>query len=54
MHLKNFSSYEVEDMIRLTSAYDLLNMAIINPKDEEDLALTLNGGEEKASERGFY
>lgn len=54
MHLKNFSSYEVEDMIRLTSAYDLLNMAIINPKDEEDLALTLNvGGKKKLQREDF-
>ena len=39
MHLKNFSLYEVADKIRLTPAYDLLNAAIINPKDDEELAL---------------
>ena len=43
MHLKNFSLYEVADKMRLTPAYDLLNAAIINPKDDEELALTLNG-----------
>lgn len=44
MHLKNFSLYEPQDgTIRLTPAYDLLNAAILNPKDDEELALTLNG-----------
>lgn len=53
MHLKNFSLYEVADKIRLTPAYELLNAAIINPKDDEELALTLNG-RKKTSKRGFY
>lgn len=43
MHLKNISLYEAADGIRLTPAYDLLNSVIINPKDDEELALTLNG-----------
>ncbi|MCF0218771.1 MAG: HipA domain-containing protein [Muribaculaceae bacterium] len=44
MHLKNFSLYEPQEgMCRLTPAYDLLNVAIVNPKDKEELALTLNG-----------
>lgn len=44
MHLKNFSLYEPQEgMIRMTPAYDLLNAAILNPKDDEELALTLNG-----------
>lgn len=35
MHLKNFSLYEApENVIRLTPAYDLLNVAIINSKDD--------------------
>ena len=43
MHLKNFALYNpTEDEIRLTPAYDLLNAAIVNPKDQEELALTLN------------
>lgn len=42
MHLKNFSLYEPNDgMIRLAPAYDLINAAILNPKDDEELALTL-------------
>lgn len=44
MHLKNFSLYEPqESTIRMTPAYDLLNAVILNPKDDEELALTLNG-----------
>mgnify|MGYP001517903230 CR=1 FL=1 len=40
MHLKNFSLYEAADKIRLTPAYDLLNAAIINPKDDEAVSYT--------------
>ncbi|MGM9833448.1 MAG: HipA domain-containing protein [Candidatus Limisoma sp.] len=53
MHLKNFSLYEVSDMIRLTPAYDLLNAAIINPKDDEELALTLNGKKKRIQHDDF-
>lgn len=53
MHLKNFSLYEVSDTIRLTPAYDLLNATIINPKDDEELALTLNGRKKKLQREDF-
>lgn len=53
MHLKNFSLYEVVDKIRLTPAYDLLNAAIINPKDDEELALTLNARKKKLQRKDF-
>ena len=53
MHLKNFSLYEAADKIRLTPAYDLLNAAIINPKDDEELALTLNGRKKKLQREDF-
>ena len=43
MHLKNFSLYRPKKLYQLTPAYDLLNIAIVNPKDKEELALTLNG-----------
>ena len=43
MHLKNFSLYRPKKLYQLTPAYDLLNIAIANPKDKEELALTLNG-----------
>jgi serine/threonine-protein kinase HipA len=54
MHLKNFSLYEAQDgKIRLTPAYDLLNVAIVNPSDEEELALTLNGRKRKIEKDDF-
>lgn len=54
MHLKNFSLYEAADQIRLAPAYDLLNAAIINPKDTEELALTLNGKKKKLQKDDFF
>ncbi len=43
MHLKNFSLYSPAGEPVLTPAYDLLNAAINNPVDDEELALNLNG-----------
>ncbi len=54
MHLKNFSLYEPQDgTIRLTPAYDLLNAAILNLKDDEELALTLNGRKKRLKRADF-
>lgn len=54
MHLKNFSLYEpMEGTVRLAPAYDMLNVAIINPKDDEELALTLNGRKKKLRKSDF-
>lgn len=54
MHLKNFSLYEPADrFIRLTPAYDMLNAVILNPKDDEELALTLNGKKRKLKRSDF-
>lgn len=53
MHLKNFSLYEKSSGVRLTPAYDLLNAAIINPKDKEELALTLSGRKSKLKKQDF-
>ena len=48
MHLKNFALYDpTGEGFRLTPAYDLLNAALVNPKDKEELALTLNGRKKK-------
>lgn len=43
MHLKNFSLYCPSIDYQLTPAYDLINVAIANPKDTEELALPLAG-----------
>ena len=47
MHLKNFSLYCPSKGYQLAPAYDLLNLAIANPKDKEELALTLSGKKTK-------
>jgi serine/threonine-protein kinase HipA len=43
MHLKNFSLMHQPGGAVLSPAYDLLNVNLVNPKDKEELALTLNG-----------
>ncbi len=43
MHLKNFSMYLSKSGWILSPAYDLLNVKIIIPKDNEDTALLLGG-----------
>lgn len=43
MHLKNSSLYRPSEGYQLSPAYDLLNVAIANPKDKEELALPLSG-----------
>ncbi|MFV8325863.1 HipA domain-containing protein [Flavobacterium sp. ZS1P14] len=47
MHLKNFSMIHFGETWTLAPAYDLLNIAIVNPDDTEELALTLEGKKEK-------
>ena len=47
MHLKNFSMIHSADTWTLAPAYDLLNVAIVNPDDTEELALTLEGKKKK-------
>ncbi|MDT8402644.1 MAG: HipA domain-containing protein [Bacteroidales bacterium] len=47
MHLKNFSMVEGPSGWVLAPAYDLLNVAIILPDDDEELALTMAGKKKK-------
>ena len=54
MHLKNFSLiYQPGLGPVLGPAYDLLNTAIVNPVDEEQLALTLNGKKNRIRKNDF-
>jgi serine/threonine-protein kinase HipA len=53
MHLKNFSMIENPRGWTLAPAYDLLNVAIILPEDEEELALTLSGKKKKLKREHF-
>jgi serine/threonine-protein kinase HipA len=53
MHLKNFSMIEGPSGWILSPAYDLLNASILNPDDEEELALTLAGKKKKLKQEHF-
>lgn len=53
MHLKNFSMIESVSGWLLSPAYDLLNVTIINPDDDEELALTLEGKKKKIKREHF-
>ena len=64
MHLKNFSLYAPDGIqIRLTPAYDLVNATIVrstlslclskNPRDDDELALTLNGHRKQLTRNDF-
>ncbi len=47
MHLKNFSMIQTDIGWSLAPVYDLLNVAIVNPEDSEELALTIAGKKKK-------
>lgn len=53
MHLKNFSLIESRSGWVLSPAYDLLNVSIVNPDDEEEFALTLGGKKKKLKHEHF-
>jgi serine/threonine-protein kinase HipA len=53
MHLKNFSMINSKQNWILAPAYDLLNVAIINPADDEEVALTLEGRKKKLKREHF-
>jgi serine/threonine-protein kinase HipA len=53
MHLKNFSMINQNKAWYLSPAYDLLNVHIVNPKDPEKLALTLEGKKKRLKPEHF-
>lgn len=53
MHLKNFSMINTNAKWVLSPAYDLLNVGIVNPGDEEEIALTLEGKKKKLRRANF-
>lgn len=54
MHLKNFSLLQQSlSGMALAPAYDLLATKLVNPIDDEDLALTLNGKKNKIRKSDF-
>lgn len=54
MHLKNFSMLKTSYGWALSPAYDLLNVAIVNPEDTEELALTIAGKRKKISRKILF
>lgn len=54
MHLKNFSLINLPTVGSVLSpAYDLVATALVNPADDEDMALTLNGRRKKINRSDF-
>ncbi len=53
MHLKNFSMWLSESGWKLAPAYDLLNVKMILPGDNEDMAL-LFGGKKENFNKGYF
>ncbi len=54
MHLKNFSLiYNASNMPVLAPAYDMLSTVLVNPADDEDTALTLNGKKKRIKRKDF-
>jgi serine/threonine-protein kinase HipA len=54
MHLKNFSLIRQPGIGPILSpAYDMVATALVNPADDEDLALTLNGKKKKIRANDF-
>ncbi len=54
MHLKNFSLLEQPGLgMAFSPAYDLVNTALVNPADQEELALTLNAKKKKLKKQDF-
>lgn len=54
MHLKNFSLLDQPGLgMTLSPAYDLVNTALVNPADDEELALNLNGKKKRFRKQDF-
>ncbi len=54
MHLKNFSLINIPNIgYSLAPAYDLVATILVNPANDEDLALTLNGKKKKINHNDF-
>lgn len=54
MHLKNFSIIQQPGLgMVLAPAYDLVATTLVNPADDEELALTLNGKKKKIKKADF-
>ncbi|MDD2247701.1 MAG: HipA domain-containing protein [Proteiniphilum sp.] len=53
MHLKNFSLIKTNDQWVFSPSYDLLNVQLHLPEDNEEMALTINGKKRKLTKEDF-
>ena len=53
MHLKNFSLIDSDNGWTLSPAYDLLNVNLVNKKDQEESALTIAGKKRRLNKNDF-
>jgi hypothetical protein len=53
MHLKNFSLIDRDGVWQLSPAYDLLNVNLVNEKDNEESALTISGKKRRLKKQDF-
>jgi len=53
MHLKNFSLILDKGQWHMAPAYDLLNVNLVNPADDEESALTINGKKKRLRKNDF-
>jgi serine/threonine-protein kinase HipA len=54
MHLKNFSLLDQPGVgMTLSPAYDLVNTTLVNPADDEEMALNINGKKKKIKLQDF-
>ena len=53
MHLKNFSLMHTDKGVLFSPAYDLLNVNLVYPKDNEELGLTIGGRKRKIRRSDF-
>lgn len=53
LHLKNFSLLHLENGIAMSPAYDLLNVNLVFPKDQGEMALLFNGKKRNIKLRDF-
>lgn len=53
MHLKNFSLIDRDDVWQLSPAYDLINVNLVNEKDNEESGLTIAGKKRRLKKQDF-
>lgn len=53
MHLKNFSLIDRDGVWQLAPAYDLLNVNLVNEKDNDESALTISGKKRRLTRQDF-